>query len=652
MLKLSMQKIRLFLYIFVFIFCSCNNEKETFAKKGFIDFSDYDFKKGNIVHLSGEYEFYWQELIFPEDFEKLKNLNKEFSTFPTIWNNSEYKGKRLTGQGYATYRLNITLAETNFSSGIYIKNFSTSYRLYFNDKLIASNGVVSEREKECKPYYYPNFVSIDNLKLTNQLILHIANFSHFQGGPWNNIVFGDREKISNFIIEKFIFATVILTFLLVTAILHILIFLRTREKLFLYFSIFCGLGVVCFLLHGQSEFRKFIHNIDWGLREKIVYSCLYVPIFPYILKEMFPRLVNKMLFLIYVIFEFMLILFVIITPPIIFTNTLPIFHGSIVLLCIYSLFVVGRAIKERYENSIFLFFALLILVVLIVVDIFLTNIFPHIYFSLSFIGVIIFTFSLHYIIITKFISSFKTIGKISEEFNLEKPLVQLDQKKIFSNIEKELKKIKENEEQLNKIIESTPMLIIETNKNFDITFMNKTAIELLKIDSHSNLKLSNFMNEKEIKKLSCELEKRNTSSPIVLNIKGKHNEHFVLLSKLFFLFKDNEISTIRITGMDIKNIVNKSLHPEEDFLKNYKLSQRESEVLKLLLQGYRIKDIANKLFIAESTVKEHLSSIYAELNVKNKYELFDKLKIHKQTELGYESFLSYLINYLSNEQPN
>ncbi len=48
------------------------------------------------------------------------------------------------------------------------------------------------------------------------------------------------------------------------------------------------------------------------------------------------------------------------------------------------------------------------------------------------------------------------------------------------------------------------------------------------------------------------------------------------------------------------------------------LSQRERELLKFLLAGLSNKEIADKLFLAEQTVKNHLSIIYSKLNVKNR----------------------------------
>lgn len=55
------------------------------------------------------------------------------------------------------------------------------------------------------------------------------------------------------------------------------------------------------------------------------------------------------------------------------------------------------------------------------------------------------------------------------------------------------------------------------------------------------------------------------------------------------------------------------------------LSGRELEVLPLLLEGKSREQIAKELFISESTVKKHASSIYAKLDVSGKAELIAKM---------------------------
>jgi len=48
------------------------------------------------------------------------------------------------------------------------------------------------------------------------------------------------------------------------------------------------------------------------------------------------------------------------------------------------------------------------------------------------------------------------------------------------------------------------------------------------------------------------------------------------------------------------------------------LSERELEVLRLVADGLTNQDIADRLFIAVSTVKSHTNSIYGKLGVRNR----------------------------------
>jgi len=56
------------------------------------------------------------------------------------------------------------------------------------------------------------------------------------------------------------------------------------------------------------------------------------------------------------------------------------------------------------------------------------------------------------------------------------------------------------------------------------------------------------------------------------------------------------------------------------------LTQREYEVLKLIMDGFSNKQIAERLFIAVSTVKTHINNIYKILEVENRREVIEKLK--------------------------
>lgn len=51
-----------------------------------------------------------------------------------------------------------------------------------------------------------------------------------------------------------------------------------------------------------------------------------------------------------------------------------------------------------------------------------------------------------------------------------------------------------------------------------------------------------------------------------------------------------------------------------------KLTQRETEILKMVSKGASNADIAEKLFVKEVTIKTHLNSIYKKLNVENRVQ--------------------------------
>lgn len=64
----------------------------------------------------------------------------------------------------------------------------------------------------------------------------------------------------------------------------------------------------------------------------------------------------------------------------------------------------------------------------------------------------------------------------------------------------------------------------------------------------------------------------------------------------------------------------------DEFAQTDLLSKREREVMKLLLEGKKRKEIADELFVTESTIKKHSASIYKKLEVENRKELLEKVK--------------------------
>jgi len=77
---------------------------------------------------------------------------------------------------------------------------------------------------------------------------------------------------------------------------------------------------------------------------------------------------------------------------------------------------------------------------------------------------------------------------------------------------------------------------------------------------------------------------------------------------------------------------------EIDFKKieDLEISKREYEVLQLISKGHSNKEIAEQLFLTESTIKTHVSNLLVKLNAKRRTQA---IEIAKQHQIIYNSLL-------------
>ncbi len=69
--------------------------------------------------------------------------------------------------------------------------------------------------------------------------------------------------------------------------------------------------------------------------------------------------------------------------------------------------------------------------------------------------------------------------------------------------------------------------------------------------------------------------------------------------------------------------------PKEMQPQDYDLSERETDLLRQLVQGLSYQQIADKLFISHGTVRKHIENIYGKLHIHSKVEAVNKVNAHK-----------------------
>ncbi len=142
-------------------------------------------------------------------------------------------------------------------------------------------------------------------------------------------------------------------------------------------------------------------------------------------------------------------------------------------------------------------------------------------------------------------------------------------------------------------------------KNRQDTLMQRFSERQLRYESEQNRKEIEKMEKKQrIKEHSIIIHR----ILIVISVSG-------MLFLTFLLFKK---ATVRKETADIAI--------DATFMKYHKISGREQDIIKLIALGYTNKEVSEKLFIAEGTVKQHMNTIYKKMHVRNRIELLNTLK--------------------------
>ncbi|NWF76656.1 MAG: helix-turn-helix transcriptional regulator [Nitrospirae bacterium] len=172
-------------------------------------------------------------------------------------------------------------------------------------------------------------------------------------------------------------------------------------------------------------------------------------------------------------------------------------------------------------------------------------------------------------------------------------------------------------EMIDFVLHKCPIGLIILDKKMDIVFKNKKADIFLKRfelpDDVINIirRIFNAIDDKRLDELfpgEIYVFKKFEGSP--------SNWRF----RFYIYEKDDPLIYILIIEETISNKLDMN-----DIRKQYRLTRRETDVLRRVLDGLKNIEIAEELEITEQTVKDHLSNIYIKMNSENRLTLLRKL---------------------------
>jgi hypothetical protein len=319
------------------------------------------------VPLGERWYFFESQLLTPLEASlstgKLEDL-------PKTWNESS---ENRSGIGYGTYQLRLLLPSEAKNLAVEIPQIYSSYALWINNQLIASNGTVGISPETSKPQWLPQTVSFTNPGDTVWVTLQVSNFQHHKGGVKDNIYLGSAELLqrhrsmatSSNVIESAALALIGFAFLLTYL-------LKARKAVVIYFSLLCLTWALRVGFSNLYIFISYMPDFNWYAMVKIEYCTLFFTQIWAILflSRVFPKEQNKILKYVLVGSNSFFLAYTLLAPPVAFTHWIPVYLTFIGFLLLYGIVLVLRAWVNERAGSTYLTFSILLAILLFGYDVF------------------------------------------------------------------------------------------------------------------------------------------------------------------------------------------------------------------------------------------------------------------------------------------
>ncbi len=423
------------------------------VENGVLDLTNWNFEKDGIINLDGKWEFYWEQLLTPEDF-KTKELSPEYIYVPQGWATGLDNSKKYDNFGYATYKITVKLPESKTEYRIWFDQINTASKIWINGNLLGEVGTrtTSKENHSVGAHKFQDYFNSNLYPSKGELEIIIQASSYFSGGLYAGIFtpvkLGTKQQIKTLNNSKTIPALIVVGILLIIGIYHIVLFLyRKNEYSTLVFAILALLFVL------RVDFEKSLTEqflYDGKFLATIMYIVIWgynilMPLFFYLL---FKKFFNKYIFYVLTAISTFCFLFFVLTPVHIANSFNSIAFLYLLITIIFLNIVAFRALLNKEQGALWAFLGVFVVVLCNLYDIMVAlSITTGEYISAY--GFTIYVIFQAINIAERFSISFKNNVKLNKTLdyqnkNLEKIVVKRTEKITFQNQE-----ILEKNEELN-----------------------------------------------------------------------------------------------------------------------------------------------------------------------------------------------------------
>ncbi|MCD9024632.1 ATP-binding protein [Cohnella silvisoli] len=275
------------------------------ARQGYLDLSGWDFGRDGAVKLDGEWEFYWNKLLMPDDFRSgaLSPSSREFVRVPAAWTNAALH--KTTNYGAATYRLRVKIKDHDELLGLKMTSIRMSNRIFVNGVEVGGSG----RPGLTKPDYAmsnrPYATAFTPQRNELDITIQVANFDYKAGGIVQSLYLGHSSEIMSMSSRLTIINTLVAACLFVSGLYYLFVYIGRREDLsFLYYSGYCLTGGLYEMMYGEKlMLQLFPHwpaDILFRLQNAMMYASIVLVLM--FLREIMSHLLPRWMLLTILVF--------------------------------------------------------------------------------------------------------------------------------------------------------------------------------------------------------------------------------------------------------------------------------------------------------------------------------------------------------------
>ncbi|MDF2845468.1 MAG: hypothetical protein K0R00_3894 [Herbinix sp.] len=246
---------------------------EFLAVNGRMELAGWDMVENDIISLDGKWEFYWEQLLIPEDF-LMDNRNKPelngYISVPGLWNGKVYGEKKIPVFGCSTYRLVLENIPFHGVLGLKKGNARFSSKIYVNGIELLSDGVPAYQATDYKSGNTPQigFFNSDGGRI--EILVQVANYEYMNSGIPVSLELGKESAMLHQFQKDQLYGFAVFIILFTIALLLLIFFAVAKfkgfkEYILLLFSLFCFLLAIGNALTDQRPLLLLLPELPFTL---------------------------------------------------------------------------------------------------------------------------------------------------------------------------------------------------------------------------------------------------------------------------------------------------------------------------------------------------------------------------------------------------